>query len=123
MDDTTENTPQSAAADAPAEAVTSDGAIASGATSDGSTGDSEGGEPDAAPAAELVTREPVPCPPLTRLEEARALPEVGQDAKTTHCTFVPGTIEAFKGADDRTMRVACVFRDDAPVFVQQQVTR
>jgi hypothetical protein len=77
------------------------------------------------PAAEQPSQAPTPmCPPLTRLDEARSLPEVGQDADTVPCAFVEGTIEAFKSNDDRTMRVVLLSgADGREGFASQEVVR
>lgn len=49
----------------------------------------------------------VPCD-LTRLEHARALPELEADSVTHPVAFAPGAIESFKGEDGRTMRVVAL---------------
>jgi hypothetical protein len=45
---------------------------------------------------------------LTRLEQARALPELEAGSVTHPIAFVPGAIESFKGEDSRTMRVVAL---------------
>lgn len=42
---------------------------------------------------------------VPHLSVAQGLPEVGQDEPEIACEFAPGTIESFKSADGRTMRV------------------
>lgn len=49
--------------------------------------------------------EPMACPAVRTLEQARALPEVTADAPTHPCTFETDTIESFAADDGRTMRV------------------
>lgn len=59
---------------------------------------------------------------LDRLELARRLPEVGSDAKVSKPSFSPGSIEAFRTEDGRTMLVVAVDTiNDGVVLAAQEI--
>jgi len=57
------------------------------------------------PAIDILTEDALPNLCVRLLEHARALPEIGPDAVVAQAAYEPGTIEAFKDDDRRTMRV------------------
>jgi hypothetical protein len=64
-----------------------------------------------ATAAEVVTEAPTDKPAifqLTRLDRARALPEVGADVETEPASKELTAIQSFKSEDHRTMNVVLV---------------